>query len=173
MGLFTPAQKSNNEEKTLAYIEKCENQKKLAQIVRESKNGKERKNAALRKLKDQSELRDIAVDWNGPYDSDDYEVIFTDPEEIHDAYVLARESAKRYEIDRKPYEKLLNKLTYPDDIEQAIKEYKNYIGADNVEKFWGVEKSWVWQKLNNLNDQDHLLSIVKKCGNADHSVEGV
>lgn len=423
MGLFTPAWKSNNEEKALAYIEKCENQKKLAQIVRESQYGKERKKAALRKLKDQSELRDIAVDWSGPYDSNDDEAVFerltdqthlasvaqnakeyrirlkaterleeqsvlaeiaqrdtndmvrqkaaerltdqtllaeiakkdesawvrekaaehltdqsilaeiarkdksvgvrraalnritdqavrqsialdgpdpemraaaidtvedqnklmemaqrddsakvraraarkltdqsflailarthsdsevrliavkritdeeilteiaksdkyayvrdtarkritdknkqvelalekerkrmeedeiykqekrnrsnrlmsttngnfsikdidqfTYPEEIHDAYILARESAKRYEIDREPYEKLLNKLTYPDDIEQAIIEYKNYVGADNVEKFWGVEKSWVWQKLNDLNDQNRLLSIAK------------
>ena len=39
MGLFTPAWKSDNEEKALAFIEKCDNQEKLKIIALEKNKG--------------------------------------------------------------------------------------------------------------------------------------
>lgn len=63
MGLFTPAWKDKDDRKAMAYIEKCENQKKLARIVQESPDAKyNRRIAALNKLTDQNELYKIALE---------------------------------------------------------------------------------------------------------------
>ncbi len=63
MGLFTPAWKGDDEKKAMAYIEKCENEKKLAQIVRENPGwGGKRRDAALKKLTDQKELHKIVME---------------------------------------------------------------------------------------------------------------
>ena len=59
MELFTPAWKSENEEKTLDAVEKITGQKKLAQVAKEAEYWNVRK-AAVAKLTDQNVLADIA-----------------------------------------------------------------------------------------------------------------
>ena len=58
MGLFTPAWKSDNEEKALAFIEKCDNQEKL-KIIALEKIKETRRIAAIKKLTDQVTLAEI------------------------------------------------------------------------------------------------------------------
>ena len=63
MGLFTPAWKDKDDRKAMAYIENCESQKKLAQIVKENPGrGGKRREAALKKLTDQNELYKIIME---------------------------------------------------------------------------------------------------------------
>ena len=97
---------------------------------------------------------------NGNFSTGDID-LFTDPKDIHDAYVLAREAEKNLRIGREAYEKLLNKLTYPKDIDRAIMEYNNPVGADGLEKLWGAENTWAWRKLSEMNDQGRLQNIAK------------
>ena len=56
MELFTPAWKSENEEKALAAVKKITDQKKLAQVAKKAKNWKVRK-VAVEKLTDQTACR--------------------------------------------------------------------------------------------------------------------
>ncbi len=115
---------------------------------------------SMRREEQRAGIARIMSSTNGNFSERDIDQ-FTDPKDIHEAYLLARESAKKFGIGRKPYEKLLEKLTYPDDIVQALTERKNTVGADGLEQFWGAENSWAWHQLSRLNDKERLLSVAK------------
>ncbi len=114
----------------------------------------------MHRQEERARISRIMSSTNGNFSPRDIDQ-FTEPKDIHDAYLLARESAKKYGIGRQAYEKLLDKLTDPDDIVQALTERRNPVGADGIEQFWGVESSWVWHQLGKLNDRDRLLAVAK------------
>ena len=169
MGLFTPAWKSDNEKKALAYIEKCDSQKKLAQIVHEYPYRKGRRNAALLKLTDQDELRNIAVEWSGLYEYDVFEIVF---ERLTDQTHLASvaRNAKEYRIRAKATERLKDQLVLAEIAqkdENAIVRQRAIDGLTDQTLLAGIaqtdDSAMVRKKAaEHLTDQSILEKIARK-----------
>ena len=180
MGLFTPAWKGDDEKKAMAYIEKCENEKKLAQIVRENPGwGGKRRDAALKKLTDQKELHKIVMEsgYLGWKSEDFFFLHLTDQGLLADIAWRAkdyhyRDEATRRLTDQKVLEELAQKSDRTSvrviavsklenqEVIQWIAEKDRDIGVHRA-ALNRIKDAEIWQKLalNGPDPQSRIMAV--------------
>ncbi len=94
-------------------------------------------------------------------------ILLSEAKGSHEMYEAVREAYLWHRIETDVYDNAMRQLYEPEDIEHALMEYENPLGADGIERIYRVVDTWAWEKLCAIKDRETLLSLA---GNANANV---